>query len=95
MKTQPSSPFAALFGLVFVLSHAPGMNASAALPETAPLPIPVVARFENFTEKDGLPAHKIHCVLKAGDGRLWLGTTTGLASGRTTAQSAASGSRTG
>jgi ligand-binding sensor domain-containing protein len=78
MKTQSSSPFAALIGLAFMLSHSPGIKAFAALPESAPLPIPVVARFENFTEKDGLPAHKIHCVLKAGDGRLWLGTTNGL-----------------
>jgi ligand-binding sensor domain-containing protein len=37
-----------------------------------------VARFENFSEKDGLPAHKIHCVLKTSDGKLWLGTTNGL-----------------
>ena len=37
-----------------------------------------MARFENFGEKDGLPSHKVHCVLKTSDGRLWIGTTNGL-----------------
>lgn len=42
------------------------------------LPFPIVTRFENFGEKDGLPAHKINCVLKTSDGRLWVGTSNGL-----------------
>lgn len=46
--------------------------------EAAPLELPVVARFENFGEKDGVPSHKIHFVLKARDGRVWLGTNNGL-----------------
>jgi ligand-binding sensor domain-containing protein len=37
-----------------------------------------VARFENFGMKDGLPSHKVHCVLKTSDGRLWIGTNNGL-----------------
>jgi len=37
-----------------------------------------VTRFENFGERDGLPSHKVHCVLKTSDGKLWLGTTNGL-----------------
>jgi len=69
-------------GLVFVASLLAGAGAPARA-ETAParpaaIPLPVVARFENFGEKDGLPSHKVHCVMKASDGRLWLGTTNGL-----------------
>jgi ligand-binding sensor domain-containing protein len=41
-----------------------------------PLPFPVIERFENFGMKDGLP-HKVHCVLPASDGKLWVGTSTG------------------
>lgn len=42
------------------------------------LPFPVVERFENYTIKEGMPAHKIHAVFKASDGRLWVGTWNGL-----------------
>ncbi len=54
------------------------LRAATTTAETTALPFPVVTRFENFGEKDGLPAHKIHCVLKTSDGRLWLGTNNGL-----------------
>jgi ligand-binding sensor domain-containing protein len=68
--------------MVFVFSLLPGAGASgrAAPPraETTALPFPLVTRFENFGEKDGLPAHKVHCVLRTSDGRLWVGTGNGL-----------------
>jgi ligand-binding sensor domain-containing protein len=41
------------------------------------LPFPVIDRFESFTTKDGIPSHKVHCVLSASDGRLWVGTYKG------------------
>src|SRR5215467_4632602 len=41
------------------------------------LPFPVIDRFENFTTKDGIPSHKVHCVLSTSDGRLWVGTYKG------------------
>ena len=82
MKT-PSNPSArTVAGIVFVCSLLPGAGAPAraatAPAETAALPIPVVTRFENFDEKDGLPSHKVHSVLKTRDGKLWLGTNNGL-----------------
>ena len=43
-----------------------------------PLPLQLVDRFENFGIKDGLPTHKVHCVLPASDGKLWVGTWKGL-----------------
>jgi ligand-binding sensor domain-containing protein len=52
--------------------------AQAAAAEGDTLPFPLVERFENFTMKDGMPAHKIHAVYKASDGRLWVGTWNGL-----------------
>lgn len=42
------------------------------------LPFPLIERFDNFTMKDGIPSHKVHCVLPAGDGKLWVGTYKGL-----------------
>jgi hypothetical protein len=49
--------------------------AAAKLPD---LPFPIVERFENFRMEQGLPSHKVHAVLKASDGTLWLGTYEGL-----------------
>jgi len=28
--------------------------------------------------KDGMPTHKAHCVLRASDGKLWVGTYNGV-----------------
>ena len=82
MNTQ-RIPFArARAGLVFVASLLAGAGvpgrAGTAPRQPSACPLPVVTRFENFGEKDGLPSHKVHCVMKASDGRLWLGTTNGL-----------------
>lgn len=42
------------------------------------VPFPVIEQFENLREVDGMPSHKIHCVLKASDGRLWIGSWEGV-----------------
>jgi ligand-binding sensor domain-containing protein len=42
------------------------------------LPFPILERFESFGMKDGFPTHKVHCVLPASDGKLWVGTWKGL-----------------
>lgn len=82
MKTRFTSPARALAGLVLALSPFASLglvtSAAPAASDAAALPFPIVTRFENLGEKDGLPSHKIHCVLKASDGRLWLGTTNGI-----------------
>jgi len=59
------------------------MVAPACLPITAAavtdhVPFPLIERFENFGMKDGIPSHKVHCVLPASDGRLWVGTYKGV-----------------
>src|SRR5215471_11217064 len=41
-------------------------------------PFPIIERFENFGMQDGLPTHKVHCVLPTSDGKLWIGTWKGL-----------------
>jgi ligand-binding sensor domain-containing protein len=41
------------------------------------LPFPLIERFENFGTRDGLPSHKVQCVLRASDGKLWAGTYGG------------------
>ncbi len=42
------------------------------------IPFPIVERFENFGRADGIPANKVHAVLKTSEGRLWIGTWNGL-----------------
>jgi ligand-binding sensor domain-containing protein len=42
------------------------------------VPFPVIERFENFGKDDGIPAHKVHCVLKTTEDKLWIGTWDGL-----------------
>jgi len=80
MKTPSLRSVRTLAGVVFLLSLLAGARAAPAPSSVEPAapPIPVVMRFENFGEKDGLPSHKVHSILKAGDGRLWLGTNDGL-----------------
>jgi ligand-binding sensor domain-containing protein len=82
MNTQRHTSVRFIARVVFILSLplATGVSGRAAPAggETAPLPFPVVTRFENFGEKDGIPSHKVHCVLKTSDGKLWIGTNNGL-----------------
>ncbi len=87
MKTQITPSHRMIAGLLVALAFGVPVCATAAPSSDAKGgPIPVVARFENFGEKDGLPPHKIHSVLKASDGTLWVGSSDGLcvreASGR-------------
>jgi ligand-binding sensor domain-containing protein len=46
-------------------------------PADPPPPLPLIERFACFREADGIPGHKVHCVLRASDGRLWVGTYQG------------------
>ncbi len=82
MKNQRIPSVRAIASWLFVCSLLPGAarcaQAAPTPAETTALPFPVVTRFENFGAKEGLPSHKIHCVLKASDGRLWVGTSSGL-----------------
>jgi hypothetical protein len=82
MNTQLARSGRAIAGVIFACSLIPwpGESARAATTpaETTALPFPVITRFENFGEKDGLPSHKVHSVLKTKDGKLWLGTNNGL-----------------
>lgn len=79
-----SKPFArataaATAALTAILATTAASRVSAAdAPAGAPLPFPLIERFENFREADGLKGHKVHSVLKASDGRLWVGTWEGL-----------------
>lgn len=79
-RTFPPGPRTILGAMVFALGLVmPGRGAEAIAPKKeASLPFPLIERFENYTEKDGLPAHKAHAVLKASDGRLWVGTYNGV-----------------
>jgi ligand-binding sensor domain-containing protein len=78
MKTMLNSPtLAAAMALLISLTGASGVRAAEAATNDPPLPFPLIDRFENFQMKDGLPAHKAHCVLRASDGKLWVGTYNG------------------
>jgi ligand-binding sensor domain-containing protein len=57
------------------LASAPAFASGA---PAAAATLPIIERFENFGEAHGIPAHKVHGVLKASDGRLWIGTWNGL-----------------
>lgn len=66
-----------IIALLGMLGVSMGSFVSFAAPAN-PLPFPLVDRFENFGIKDGLPTHKVHCVLPTSDGKLWVGTWKGL-----------------
>lgn len=66
----------ALALLASALLAAP-LGARVATKASAP-PFRLVDHFENFGVPDGLPSWKVHCVLAEG-GRVWAGTTKGLA----------------
>ena len=82
MRNHPTPSLRAIAGIAFVLSLLPAAGVSVwaapASADTAALPFPLVTRFENFGEKDGIPPHKVHCVLRTRDGNLWIGTGNGL-----------------
>ncbi|MFZ0828226.1 MAG: two-component regulator propeller domain-containing protein [Verrucomicrobiia bacterium] len=68
---------AAGMALLLCLAGAPGLRAAENATNDPPLPFPLIERFENFGAKDGIPTHKVHCVLRASDGKLWVGTYGG------------------
>ena len=78
MKTTLNSLTLAT-GIALLLSFAGtrGVCAAEIATNDLPLPFPLIERFENFQMKDGLPSHKAHCVLRASDGKLWVGTYGG------------------
>ena len=63
--------------LILQLAGASGVRAAETATNDAPLPFPLIDRFENFHTQDGMPTHKVHCVLRASDGKLWVGTYNG------------------
>jgi len=63
--------------LLLCLAAAPGIRAAETATNHPPLPFPLIDRFENFHMQDGMPTHKVHCVLRASDGKLWVGTYNG------------------
>ncbi len=68
---------ATLVAMGEILCFCGAVPIGAAQSSTNNLPFPLIERFENFGAKDGLPTHKVHCVLRASDGKLWVGTYGG------------------
>jgi ligand-binding sensor domain-containing protein len=65
-------------GLALAISFSLAPGAGAVETATNNLPFPLIDRFENFGTQDGIPTHKVHCVLRASDGQLWVGTYNGV-----------------
>jgi ligand-binding sensor domain-containing protein len=68
---------AAGIALFLQFAGASGVRAAETATNDPPLPFPLIDRFENFHTQDGMPTHKVHCVLRASDGKLWVGTYNG------------------
>jgi ligand-binding sensor domain-containing protein len=64
-------------GIVLLIALTCAVEICAAKTLTNDPPFPLIERFENFGTKDGIPSHKVHCVLHASDGKLWTGTYGG------------------
>src|SRR5208283_1233964 len=58
------------------LTGVPALRAAEAAANQ--LPFPLIERFENFDQRDGIPTPKVQCVLRDSEGRLWAGTYGGL-----------------
>lgn len=82
MNTSRTTCIRVVAGMVSVVALLSGATSHRLIASSdtgsTDLPFPLVTRFENFGEKDGLPSHKVSCVIRASDGRLWLGTSNGL-----------------
>lgn len=74
MKTMPVSLFTAV---IVALGLPCGVTTAGTGQLAGQLPFALIDRFENFGLADGLPSHKVHCVLRSSDGLLWAGTTEG------------------
>lgn len=75
MNSHPSVVTAAALTLAvpWITSRAPAAEAA-----DASAPLPVIERFENFGREHGIPARKVHAVLKTSENELWIGTWDGL-----------------
>jgi len=69
------SVFAGTSFALIMLSPVAGLAVEAVAGD---LPFPVIERFENFDQKQGIPTYKVHAVLKTSEGKLWIGTWDGL-----------------
>ncbi len=80
MKTSLPSPTILLGGILLTgAMAATHLRAAAATPVAfQDVPFPVIERFENFGQEQGIPHYKVHAVLKTSDGQLWIGTYNGL-----------------
>ncbi len=78
MNTPSSLPPLRSRGLVLALMLLAGTPIQAAAEPALDLPFPVIERFENFGPDHGIPASKVHAVLKTTDAELWIGTWDGL-----------------
>ena len=77
MKTLMKSRIVPVaMALVLQLFGAPVPGATEAA--TNDVPFPLIERFEPLGARDGLPMHKFNCVLRASDGRIWVGTEGGV-----------------
>jgi ligand-binding sensor domain-containing protein len=74
--TYTTFTLALMISVFFALLN-PAWN-RAAEPANGELPFPLVERFENFGKDHGIPAEKVHSVLKTSEGQLWIGTWDGL-----------------
>lgn len=73
---QSRASIRAAIPLLAALALLPRLGAAEAV--GADIPFPVIEKFESFGKEDGIPANKVHAVLKTADGRLWIGTWNGL-----------------
>ena len=78
---KPKTPLAALvvrLGIAAGLATGSLLLSRAAQTTNANASLPIIERFENFGRAQGIPAEKVHAVLKTTDGQLWIGTWDGL-----------------
>jgi len=72
------SRYAVVVGMaVSLVAFSPPANRAAEV-NSADFPLPTIERFESFGAEVGIPAPKVHAVLKTSDSRLWIGTWDGL-----------------
>ena len=67
-----------LLGLSVLTSLSQPCATHAAQPAADDFPFPLIERFENFGKESGIPAEKVHAVLKTSEGQLWIATWNGL-----------------
>jgi ligand-binding sensor domain-containing protein len=75
LRSTATVQWLGLAAVCLVFNALPTPAAEAQSPD---FPLPTIERFENFGREDGIPANKVHAVLKTSDRRLWIGTWDGL-----------------